>query len=215
MKRKSVIITIIILALIIGGSIGYYYSYQGGHYVKTEDARVSADMLTITPQATGTISQMTVKEGDVVNQGQSIGIQNVTTASGATQSSIIAPLSGKVIQLNALKGQLAAPGTNLGTVADTGSSYISANIKETDIENIEKGQKVDISIDAFPEKLFAGTVASIGQAANSTFSLLPSQNTSSSYTKVTQLIPIRISIDDFKGTNIMPGMNAFITIYIR
>jgi multidrug resistance efflux pump len=215
MKRNSIIIIIIVLALAIGAGIGYYYNYEGSHYVKTEDARVSADMLPITPQASGIISAWYIKEGDIVTQGQSVGVQNINTTSGSTQSQIIAPLSGKVIQSSALKGQIAAPGTNLGTVANTGSSYIAANIKETDIENVENGQKVDINIDAFPDKLFTGTIASIGQASNSTFSLLPSQNTSGSYTKVTQLIPIRISIDDFKGVNLMPGMNAYVTIYIR
>lgn len=215
MKRKSIIITIVVVAIVIGAGIGYYYNYQGSHYIKTEDARVTANMLTITPQATGTISQVTVKEGDVVTQGQSIGVQNVNSAGGATQTAITAPMSGKIIQLNALSGQLAAPGTNLGTIADTGSSYISANIKETDIRNVERGQSVDIIIDAFPDKLFSGTVTSIGQASNSTFSLLPSQNTGGNYTKVTQLIPIRISIGDFRGANIVPGMNAFVTIHIR
>ena len=215
MKRKSIIITIVIVALAIGAGIGYYYSYQGSHYIKTEDARVTASMLTITPQVTGTISKMTIKEGDDVTQGQSIGIQNVNSAAGTTQTSITAAMSGKIIQLNAVNGQLAAPGTNLGTIADIGSSYISANIKETDIRNVERGQNVDIIIDAFPEKLFSGIVTSIGQASTSTFSLLPSQNTGSSYTKVTQLIPVKISIGDFRGANIMPGMNAFVTIHIR
>ena len=78
--RTSTIIIIIVLALAIGGGISYYYSYQGKHYVKTEDARVSADMLPITPQATGIISEWTVKEGDMVTRGQAVGKQNISIA---------------------------------------------------------------------------------------------------------------------------------------
>ena len=74
---------------------------------------------------------------------------------------------------------------------------------------------MDINVDAYPDKIFSGTVESIGQATNSTFSLLPSQNSSGSYTKVTQLIPIRININEAKGVTLMPGMNAFVKIYIR
>ena len=215
MRRTSIIIITIVLALAIGVGIGYYFSYEGSHYIKTEDARVTANMLPITPQGTGIISEWTVKEGDLVVRGQAIGTQNVSSASGSTQLSIVAPLDGKVIQSSGLKGQMAAPGTSLGMVANTDTSYIAANIKETNIQDIEIGQKVDITIDAYPDKVFSGTVESIGQAANSTFSLLPSQNSSGSYTKVTQLIPIKISISDFKGLNLMPGMNAFVTIFIR
>lgn len=211
MKRVSVIIIIIVVALAIGGGIGYYFSYQSKHYVKTEDARISADMLPITPQAAGVISAWDVKVGDAVTQGQSVGTQNA----GGTQTPIIAPLTGNVIQSTALKGQTAAPGTSLGMVANTANPYITANIKETDIANIKTGQDVDITVDAYPDKGFSGTVASIGQAANSTFSLLPAQNASGSYTKVTQLIPVRISIKDFKGVTLMPGMNAYVTVYIR
>lgn len=211
MKRISVIIISIILALAIGGGIGYYFSYEGKYYVKTADARVSADMLPITPQAAGIISAWNVKIGDAVTQGQSVGTQNT----GSTQTPIIAPLTGTVIQSTALKGQTAAPGTSLGMVANTNNPYITANIKETDITNIQAGQTVDISVDAYPDKGFSGTVTSIGQAANSTFSLLPAQNTSGTYTKVTQLIPISISINDFKGATLMPGMNAYVTVHIR
>jgi multidrug resistance efflux pump len=215
MRRNSIIILIIILALAIGGGIGYYFSYQNSNYVKTEDARVSANMLPITPQASGIISEWTVKEGDTVVQGQAVGTQNITTAQGNTKTSIVAPLNGKVIQSTALKGQTATPATSLGMVANTDTSYIAANIKETDINNIEVGQKVDISIDAYPDRIFSGTVASIGQATNSIFSLLPSQNSSGSYTKVTQLIPVKISINDFNNLTLMPGMNAYVIIYIR
>lgn len=227
MKRTSIIITIIVLALIIGGGIGYYYNYQNNHFVTTDDARIAADMVPVTPQITGTVTDWTVKLSDMVTQGQVLGTQDtsiLTSSNPALASSpatltsmsqIKAPIAGKIIQSSVVKGQMAAPGTSLAVVANTASAYISANIKETSIQNVETGQKVDISIDAYPGVIFMGTVSSIGQATSSTFSLLPNQNTSGSYTKVTQVIPVRININDFKGLNMMPGMNSFIRIYIR
>lgn len=227
MKRTSIIITIIVLAVIIGGGIGYYYSFESSHYVATDDARVTADMLTVTPSITGAVTDWNVKVGDIVTQGQILGKQDTSivisnnpalSASPSTldtMAQIKSPIGGKIIQSNAIKGQMATTGTGLAVVANTSNTYISANIKETSIQNIAIGQKVDISIDAYPDTILLGTVSNIGQATSSTFSLLPAQNTSGSYTKVTQVIPVKITINDFRGLNMMPGMNAYVKIYIR
>jgi multidrug resistance efflux pump len=227
MKRTSIIIFIVVLALVVGGGIGYFFNFQSNNYISTQDARVAADMLPITPPITGSVTSWTVKTGDLVTQGQVIGRQDtsIVTASNPALSSspatldamsqIKAPIDGKIIQSSAIKGQMASPATNLAVVANMSNAYISANIKETNIQNIAAGQKVDITIDAYPNTIFLGAVSSIGQATSSTFSLLPAQNASGSYTKVTQVIPVRITINDIKGVNLMPGMNASVKIYVR
>lgn len=227
MKRSSIIITIVVLAIIIGGGIGYYFSYQNSNYVSTQDARVAADMLPVTPPITGSITSWNVKVGDMVTQGQILGKQDTSILLSTnpalssshstldTMSQIKSPIDGKIIQSNAIAGQMAAPGTSLAYVANTGNAYISANIKETSIQNVVVGQKADITIDAYPNIIFLGTVSSIGQATSSTFSLFPAQNASGSYTKVTQVIPVKITISDFRGADMMPGMNASVRINLR
>lgn len=231
MKRNIIIIAIIIVALIGGGGIIYYYNYQNSHFISTDDAQVSADMVTVTPQLNGGIKSWNVKPGDTVTKGQVLGSQETDTmlssmastlttpqaeqaaaAQLSSKADIKSPIDGKVIQSNAVVGQMAATSTGVAVVADTADAYITASIKEVDISDVKVGQSVSVSIDAFKGKTFDGKVENIGQAAESVFSLLPSQNTSGDYTKVTQLIPVKISIGNKDGLDLMPGMNASVKI---
>jgi multidrug resistance efflux pump len=100
-------------------------------------------------------------------------------------------------------------------VVDMSKLYISADIEETNIKKIKIGQPVDISIDTYPGHEFTGKVFEIGEAAASTFSLLPTTSTSGSFTKVTQRITVKISIDDHQGLDLAPGMNAVVKVHIK
>jgi multidrug resistance efflux pump len=234
MKRKSIIIGIIILALITGGGIVIYYNYENSHYVTTEDAQISADMLNVMPRINGSITEWNVKVGEQVTRDEILGTQEVDTMLGSmstaapgsaaekearemltAKADIKSPMDGKVIQVTAIKGQMAAASTSLAVVADLANACITANIKESNINEVKAGQKVDISIDAFPGEAFSGKVENIGQAAESVFSLLPMQNSTGNFTKVTQMIPVKISIDGAANINLMPGMNTTVRIFIK
>lgn len=230
-KRSIVVIIVLILALLGGGFIAYYYYYESLNYVTTDNAQVTADMVTITPEITGRLVEWNVEEGDTVDSGQIIGRQSLdstlTSSSTDPQSlsstagvmasklEIKSPIKGEVIQSNAVVGQLVSPGSSLAVIADTDDAYIKANIKETEIRKVKIGQKVDVDIDAYPGKTFNGTVASIGYATNSVFSLLPSQNTGENYIKVTQVIPVKIVLTDGQKIKLMPGMNVTVKLHVR
>jgi len=235
MKKKLIITGIIVLAVIIGGGIAFYYHYENSHYITTDDAQISADMLAVTPQINGGITDWNAKVGDQVTKGEVLGTQEINTmlnsmagttplSSAAEQAasdlltskaSVKSPIEGKIIQTTAIKGQMASTSTSLAVVADMADAYITANIKEANINDIKVGQKVDIRIDAFPGKTFNGKVENIGQAAESIFSLLSSQNSTGNFTKVTQLIPVKISIDGTDNTDLMLGMNTTVKIIIK
>jgi len=114
-----------------------------------------------------------------------------------------------------VKGEVLTPGMEIATIADTGHMYIKANIEETDIFHIQPGQKVDIEIDAYPRQTFSGYVESIGQATSSALGTSLSLNTSGTYSKVTQLIPVHIAIINTDNLILMPGMNAAVRIHIN
>jgi multidrug resistance efflux pump len=172
-----------------------------------------------------------VREGDQVEAGDLLGRQDLGSAltSGslspqtlgavagvfAEKASIKAPISGQVIQSTAVVGQMAAPGTSLAVLADTKGLYIAANIKEGDIAKVKVGQEVAVSIDAFRGRSFVGRVESIGRATSSTFSLLAAQSGGGNYTKVIQVIPIRITIVDSGDARLMIGMNATVKVRLR
>jgi multidrug resistance efflux pump len=123
------------------------------------------------------------------------------------------PTNGTVVQSNAVKNSFVAAGTPLAQVYDFNKLWVTANIEETNIDKITINQDVDVYVDAFPNTTLKGKVQSIGLATAGTFSLLPSTNSTSNYTKVTQVIPIKVSIDDYKGLELVPGMNVTVRIH--
>ena len=230
-KRNVIIIAIIIVALIGGGGIAFYYNYQNKNFISTDDAQVTADMVTVTPQISGGIKDWTATVGEKVTKGQVLGSQETETMLSSTASQLTSPqaeqvqaalltskaqikspIDGKVIQSSAVVGQMASTSTGVAVIADTADAYITANIKETDINDVKAGQTVTITIDAYKGETFKGKVKDIGQAAESVFALLPTQDTSGNYTKVTQLIPVKISIDNPGSYDLMPGMNASVKV---
>jgi len=217
MKRKLVLYVILLLFVASGGSIGYYYWYQGEHYVTTEDARISADIYRVMPKMTGKLIELSIKEGDIVVADQVVGQQdpgNLPTA--MLESSLLrAPISGKVIKTNARVGEVVSTGQTVAMVIDESDMYVSANIEETEIGRLKLGQTVDITVDAFPGKTLRGHLIEIGQATNSMFSLLPSVNTSGNFTKVTQRIPIKVAIDDTAGLSLSAGLNVEIKVHVK
>ena len=231
MSRRTVIILVIALAVVCVLGIGGYYWYQGSQFVSTDDARVSADMVSVSPEIPGRLLEWRVKEGDSVSKDDELGRQDLGTAltsgalnpqtlgaiAGVTAEKAIlkAPIAGQVILSSAVVGELAAPGMSLATIADTDNLYISVNVKEGDIERVSQGQAVDVWVDAFHGRTFHGRVETIGRATASTFSLLPSQDSGGSYTKVVQVIPIKVSLLDRQGVPLMVGMNASVRIYVN
>jgi multidrug resistance efflux pump len=232
MKKLKNILIIIGIVVLIGGVSGIaYYIYESIYYFSTQNASVTSDMVTITPEITGKVTNWEVKEGDLVKAGQILGKQDVSTLvttsvlnpqtlgnsadSVISKANIKSPIDGKVVYSNVISGEVISPGMEIATIANTSHFYIKANIEETDIFRIKQGQKVDIHIDAYPSRDFAGYVETINQATQSAFSTMPSLNTSGTYSKVTQLIEVHISITDVEQIQLMPGMNATVKIHIK
>ncbi len=102
-------------------------------------------------------------------------------------------------------GEYVTPGTRLAMYHAPDDVWIDANVKETDFGRIDVGSPAHITVDAFPGRTFEGEVIALGGAATSQLALLPSPNPSGNFTKVTQRLPIRVSIDA-GGTELRPGM---------
>ena len=231
MSRKTVIILVIAIAIVAAGGIVGYYAYEGFRYVSTDDARVASNVVAVSPEIAGKVLEWRVKEGDMVQKDEVLGRQDLEAAltSGAinpqTMGSVAgvvaekavlrAPIAGQVILSDAVVGEMAVPGMSLAVIADMDGLYISANIKEGDIARVKIGLPADIWVDAFHGRTFHGRVETIGRATSSTFSLLPSQNGGGNYTKVIQVIPIKVSILDQGDARLMIGMNAYIKIHIN
>ena len=91
--------------------------------------------------------------------------------------------------------------------------WVTANIEETNIDDVQKGQTVDVYVDAYPDTTLT-EVEQVGLTTANTFSMLPSSNATANYTKVKQVVPVKISLDHRpKSVNIVPGMNVSSSVY--
>lgn len=217
MKRKIILIALVIAIVVAGGGIGIYYWYQAAHYVSTDDARIAGDIYRVMPRTAGKLTALNIQEGDYVVADQIVGQQDVSNLPNSMLDNAIlrAPTSGTVIKTLARVGEVVAPGQPVALIVNKKDLYVSANIEETDLGKVRLGQPVDFTVDTFPGLTFTGKVIEIGEATNSTFSAIPPINTSGNFTKVTQRIPVKISIDDQHGADLSPGMSAEIRIHIK
>lgn len=216
MKRKAILIIILAVMVLAGGGIGYYYWYEAANYINTEDARVSADIYRVMPQVPGKLTALSIKEGDYVVADQIVGQQDITNLSNNMLDHAVlrAPIEGTVIKTQAKVGEVVAPGQAVAMIVNKQNLYVSANIEETKLNKVKPGQYVEFTVDTFPGQTFSGKVKEIGEATASTFSLLPASNTSGNFTKVTQRVPVKISIDQ-SSVPVSPGMSAVIKIHLK
>ncbi len=127
---------------------------------------------------------------------------------------ITTPSNGKIGKKNINIGQFVQAGTPMFSVVNDSSYWIVANFKESQLASIVEGKKVKIRVDAYPDLDVTGTITSLSDATGAKFSLLPPDNSSGNFIKVTQRIPVKISIDKqaaFKN-KLRAGMSVFITV---
>ncbi len=130
------------------------------------------------------------------------------------QTTVRAPASGMVAQASSVKvGQFVAAGTPVFSLVETGDTWVEANFKETQLTNMKPGQSADITLDTYPGRPFHATVQSIGAGTGAEFSLLPAQNATGNWVKVTQRIPVRLKVDDpDANVALRTGMSASVTV---
>ncbi|RWD06173.1 HlyD family secretion protein [Mesorhizobium sp.] len=130
------------------------------------------------------------------------------------QTTVKAPADGIVSQASSFKvGQYVGSGTPLFSLVETGDTWIDANFKETQLTHMKPGQKAEIVVDTYPGRTFEATVKAIGAGTGAEFSLLPAQNATGNWVKVTQRIPVRLELIDADAKMALrTGMSATVTV---
>ncbi|MBW2960242.1 HlyD family secretion protein [Mesonia aestuariivivens] len=126
-------------------------------------------------------------------------------------SVIVAPSDGYMGKKNLQKGQYVQKGQTLGFIVDQNQGkWVVANFEETQIATMQEGQEAKITIDAYPNETFHGKIESLSPATGSEFSLLPTNNATGNFVKITQRFPVRILFTDkeAKLKKLRAGMNA-------
>lgn len=329
MKKKRnlkvyIPLALVIIAVLIGG-IYWFQDYTG--YIRTDDAVIASDVVSISPKIMGRISKLYVEEGDTVRRGQLIAeldstdllaqkqqimASKVQSESGKLQSEanyqlagkniaivkiahekakedfergkiqfnggvitkeqydhlkkametsdaqlqaagaqltvsktqinssqaaistveaqigvlnaqlnntrLYAPLNGVIAKRWLLAGDIAQPGQSIFTLNANTKFWVQVFLEETKLENLKTGDEAEFSIDAFPDVSFNGKVYDMASTTASQFSLIPPSNASGNFTKVTQRVALKISIDgtdngkQLSAYNFLTGMSAVVKI---
>lgn len=128
---------------------------------------------------------------------------------------IKAPFDGVVGNRAVQVGQYVSPGTRVMALVPASASFIEANFKETQIAEIKPGQKALITVDAFEGETFEGKVVSLSPASGSEFSLLPPENATGNFTKITQRLPVKISVPPELAAKLRPGLSVSVSVDSR
>ena len=172
-----------------------FLSPQGGEQartaVATAEAAVKAAEANV-QQARSTLGE----QGD-----QNAAVQAAAAAVQAAQldldrTHVTSPSSGIVANLSLRPGNAVQVGVPLFVVISDNEFWVDANFKETELHDLRPGLKAEIRSDVYPDRVFHGTVQSLSGGSGAAFSLLPPQNATGNWVKVTQRVPVRIRIDD-------------------
>jgi len=210
-KEKSKLLWVLLLtaALAGGAGTGFFFIWRSAGYLVTDNARVTTTLIAISSTVPGTLERFTIQEGRYVEANEILG----WVEQGEAMRS---PVDGIVIHTNAVQDQVVSPMEPLAIIADINNLHIQANIEETDILRIRRGQNAIVTIDGFGSRQFSGYVAEVGHvtAAELTGNAI-FFNTGGTFTRVTHLLPVRINIIDDVNLDSVIGVNARVRIPLR
>ncbi|HCW7746868.1 TPA: HlyD family secretion protein [Staphylococcus aureus] len=207
MKKMILINVITVVVLLAIGIAGFYFWNKTTSYITTDNAKVNGDQIKIASPASGQIKSLNVKQGDKV------ATVTVQGQDGETKDmELKMPQKGTIAKLDGMEGSMVQAGNPIAYAYNLDDLYVTANIDEKDIKDVEVGKDVDVTIDGQKASV-KGKVDSIGKATAASFSLMPSSNSDGNYTKVSQVIPVKITLDSEPSKQVVPGMNAEVKIH--
>ncbi|MCO6184935.1 HlyD family secretion protein [Rhizobium sp. L1K21] len=167
--------------------------------------------------ATANISAIHAQRAQAESTLKSLHLARDKAARDLEFTVLKAPFDGVVGNFAVQEGNLVSPGLRLMAVVPTSDLYIDANFKETQIAELHAGETVHISVDALPDQEFEGTVESISPASGSVFSLLPAENATGNFTKITQRLPVRIALpaDVLATGRLKAGLSVVVDVDTR
>jgi multidrug resistance efflux pump len=210
--RLALIVIGVVAAVMVLGMV-WVYVIEGRKYVSTDNAQVDGDKITVNAPSSGTLTDWTATQGTQLIKDRVLGRIKIQAGFAQPQQPIKAPGDGTIVVDDGVEGAFVAAGTQLAVAYDLAKIYVTARVDETDVDDVHPGQTVDIDVDAFPGVDLVGTVTEVQGGAAGEFSAFPQSNTAGNFQKVTQVIPVKIAIDDTKNLSLVPGMNVTVKIH--
>jgi multidrug resistance efflux pump len=207
--RNLVLGVLLLVVLGVGGTVGYRWYEDSITYVSTDNAQISGPMIQVGGLEAGRVASIRYDVGDRVSRGADVAELTVPvpvavlpngaprdefTGTTDTVVPVRSPVSGVVVARSGNPGDTVPAGQPLLTIVNPNSLWVTANVEENQAPKLQPGQTVLIHVDNLDAD-FTGKVAAIAQASAQSFSVIPQQNLSGNYTKVTQLQPVKILLD--------------------
>jgi membrane fusion protein (multidrug efflux system) len=156
-------------------------------------------------------AQYKVAQADLENGVAKLGVVEELLR----HTKVYAPRDGAIAKRWVVAGDVARFGQPLFMLTDTKNIWVTANLEETKVEHLKQGDKVEITIDAYPGETFTGKIFAVRATAASQYSLIPPDNATGNFTKVVQRVPIKILLDvpeTRQPLYLYPGMSVEITV---
>ncbi|MBF9143048.1 HlyD family secretion protein [Hymenobacter properus] len=169
-----------------------YDAVQANLKATAAQRATATDQVSVARQQVAAAEQQVAVAQAVVKQRQA-DLDNAKLQLSYT--TIVAPQDGIISKKNVQPGQVVGPGQQLFGIVGSARTWVVANFKETQLEDMKVGQPVKVEVDAYPNEEFQGHIESLSAATGARFALLPPDNASGNFVKVTQRIPVRIALD--------------------
>jgi multidrug resistance efflux pump len=224
---RGKVIFIVVLAVVLGGLVALgLLGYQSYMFVSTDNARISAPLISVSALSSSQIISLDVDLGSYVEKGQRIATMGVPRPDSPAdrqglkeiplgRASLDAPVSGYVAAVWSYPGQVVSPGASIVTLYDASNTWVMANVSEANLHRIQPGQVVEIKVDSLGGVNLKGRVDGIGAATAATFSLMPQNNTTGNFIKVAQVVPVKISVDNPGNYVLIPGSSVEVKITVH
>ena len=148
--KNTILVSVLVALIVIAAGAGVlFYTNDSLNYISTEEAKIQGDISTVTATANGTITEWNVKTNQELKKGDVIAIIQSTNTTETTAVQVLAPTDGTVLQSKGAVGQMVATGTPLAMTTPLNQLYVTANIEETDLQDIKVGADVKVTVDAF------------------------------------------------------------------
>jgi multidrug resistance efflux pump len=232
-RRRGLVRVVALLAVLlvvgaVAAAVGYHFWYQSTYFVVTDNAQVTGDLIQVGSLNAGRIVATRFEVGQTVQSGHEMALVRIPQevgmpmggtmvleepAAGDRLAAVRAPFTGVVVARLSHVGATVSAGQPIYSIMDPNRVWVRANIEETKLGRIQPGQAVEVYMDVFGYA-FEGRVMAITPASAATFSLLPSQNASGNFVKVTQLVPVKIQVES-GGQTLPLGTSATVRIKVR
>lgn len=191
------------------------------------EAETQVEMLKKQRNASASQREAVISKTTVASKQTAVAQANIERAKATLEAAklnlsytvVTASVDGQISNVKIQPGQLVNPGSALFYIVDNSETWVVANFKETQLDKMRAGQKVELEIDAYPDIVFEGEVNSFSPATGSRFSLLPPDNATGNFVKTVQRVPVKINLtNNNEAENIAllrPGMNADVDVFVK